>query len=133
MLLKMESDNNSSRSDPQHDYPNHGPLKHSKTRQHRFPPSLELRMKHHRPRGGRRLWSAPKSARFLRDTPVDHTCSRASSILRRHRRASTTRSIILPRSSIVCVSDVKGYREESTPSTDSSGESTYRCTSNKLL
>ena len=42
MLLKMESDNNSSRSDPQHDYRNHGPLKHSKTCQHRFPPSLTL-------------------------------------------------------------------------------------------
>lgn len=46
MLLKMESDNNSSRSDPQHDYRNHGPLKHSKTCQHRFPPSLELHTKH---------------------------------------------------------------------------------------
>src|SRR5215831_2949038 len=38
----MESDNNSSGSDPQHDYSNHGPLKHSKTCKHRFPPSLTL-------------------------------------------------------------------------------------------
>jgi hypothetical protein len=36
----MESDNNSSRSDPQHGYSNHGPLKHFKTCQHRFSPSL---------------------------------------------------------------------------------------------
>jgi len=55
LLIKMESDTKSSRSDPQHDYRNHGPLKHSKTCQHRFPPSLEFRTKHHRPRGGRRL------------------------------------------------------------------------------
>src|SRR6516162_8005447 len=106
MLLKTESDNNSSRSDPQHDYRNHGPLKHSKTCQHRFPPSLELRTKHYRPRGG-------ESASFLRDAPVDHTCSRASSVLRWHRRASTTRSITLPLSSIVSISDINGYREES--------------------